>query len=129
MLTAIHGASSFVLFGISHGMPLGGIGGGVGYMTALAAFIINLPGVLTIRQFYTSSPDDGPLTIWVGSIGMILITDIYLFLFLTIICMIISRMKNWEKHAGWRRLANDPACLELSEVPRIGRDGCAKGRR
>ena len=100
MLTAIHGAISLLLFGTSHAMPPGGIGGGIGYITALAAFIINLPGVLTIRQFYTSSPDHGPLTIWVGSIGMILITDIYLFLSLTIVCIIIARIKNSANHAA-----------------------------
>jgi len=81
-------------------MAPGGIGGGIGYVTALAAFIINLPGILTIRQFYTSSPDHGPLTIWVVSIGMILITDIYLFLFLATICIIIARMKNTTNHAA-----------------------------
>jgi len=58
MLTAIHAAISLLLFGTSHAMPPGGIGGGIGYITALAAFIINLPGVLTIRQF-TAIPQDG----------------------------------------------------------------------
>lgn len=90
ILTAIHGGFSLLLLGISHSMPLGGIG----YFAALTAFIINLPGILTIRQFYTSSSNDGLLSVWVGSFGMILITDIYLFLFLTIICLIIGRMKN-----------------------------------
>ena len=83
-LTAIHGGFSLFLLAVSHLMPLGGVGGGIGYCTALLAFMINLPGIHTLKQFYTTSPSDGPLSMLIGSIGMIAITDIYLFLFLSL---------------------------------------------
>ena len=81
-LTAIHGGFSFFFLAVSHLMPMGGAGGGIGSLITLLAFIINLPGILTLKQFYTSSPNDGPLSRLIGLIGMIAITDIYLFLFL-----------------------------------------------
>jgi len=97
ILTTIHGGFSLLLIGISSAMPLGGTGGGIGYITALAAFVINLPGVLTIKQFFTSSPKHRSLSTWVVSAGMILITDIYLFLFLTFIFWMIGRTRNLAK--------------------------------
>ena len=100
IIAVIHGGFSLSLFGISLSMPSVGIGGGIGYATAFAAFIINLPGVLTIRQFYTSSPTHTHLVVWTTSIGMILITDIYLFLFLMIIGWMIDRRRNFQSARG-----------------------------
>jgi hypothetical protein len=98
-LAAVHGGFSVTLLGISHLMPMGGLGGGIGHITALLAFVLNLPGVLTLKPFYTSSPSDGPFSVFLGSLGMIVITDIYVLLLLTVLCFGIAKAMKWANQS------------------------------
>ena len=74
-LTAIHGTFSLGLLLLSSILPAGGFAGGIGYIAALGAFLIDTPWL--VRRFV---------------VGMILITDFYLLIFLYIITWGMARM-------------------------------------
>ena len=92
ILTAIHGTFSLGLLLLSSILPAGGFAGGIGYIAALGAFLINLPGCLTLHHFYAASVSDGPILKWGELVGMILITDFYLLILLYIITWGMARM-------------------------------------
>ena len=51
----IHPLASFLLMGSGSALPSGGLLGAFGFYGCLAGFVINLPGIVIVRQFYTST--------------------------------------------------------------------------
>lgn len=60
-LSLLYPVVTLAFAGFSAVLPMGGTFGALGYVLALLAFILNLPGVLVVQRFYhsTASPTTG----------------------------------------------------------------------
>lgn len=80
LIPLLHASSSLALLAAGAMLPSGGNLGAVPYIASLLFFLINLPGVLLLQLFYTSSPE----ILWNEKAfvfaGMFLATSALLFL-------------------------------------------------
>ena len=93
-MTALHGSISLLLLAISYLLPNNGGGSGIGLITAFGAITINIPGILTIEQLYRIIAGTAPPALWPDILGMVLITDIYIYAVLSLVVLVINKYIN-----------------------------------
>ena len=93
-ITALHGSISLLLLTISYLLPDNGAGSGIGFITALGAFAINFPGIFTIERIYMSSTGVAPPALWPVFLGIVLVTDIYIYAALSLVVLGIKKILN-----------------------------------